>query len=357
MASPGYIENSRRAPRTPARCRAKIICPAGVFEAETEDIGSQGCQIVSPRAMRRGEPMKITLAHERLSDVLQVAARVAWASSSAPWRVGVAFEDHEFERCERWFDRLVASFPGLTILRRIPDRIPVDTMVYLGPPPRFLVDFDRHEAAILRAIGSGTSVGELMAQLKDEWPAKQRALFSLLAHQHLTLSRGASVHPDSWKRILADLESSLAVEGLRQAPPPLAAPVYRPPSARMPAASPFGPRPLPHAGPPPLPTAAGPALTPAPEARGTARGIDAGNGWAAGGSPRHTPPPDFMGAGVGWRGISGGRTPEAQACFDRAREEIRAGRVGGALALLRKALAMSPGDAEIAGELGKLAFK
>ncbi|BDG05837.1 PilZ domain-containing protein [Anaeromyxobacter oryzae] len=357
MTAVAYIENPRRGPRAPARCTTKVICPAGVFEAETEDIGSHGCQLVSPRAVKKGDPVKLTISNSRVPDALRISGRIAWASAQAPWRLGVAFDDEALDDSGRWFDRLVAAFPGLAAVRRIPPRISVDAMVYLGPPPRFVVDFDRHEAAILRAIGSGTSVGELMARLRDDWPPKQRALFSLLAHQHLTLARGGSVHPESWKRILADLEGTFAVEALRAAPtpPPLRAVA---PTAARPAPRP-APTPIPVAAPPRAPTPAPGDLrrtyTPLPfESRSVARGIDGGASWAA---PAHPPAPDYSGAGVGWRAPTGPRPSAAQECFELAHAEIAAGRVNGALALLRRALALAPGDPEIAGAIGKLAFK
>lgn len=345
MTPLAYIENPRRAPRAPARCSTKVICSAGIFEAETEDVGSHGCQIVSPRAVKQGEPVKLTISSARLADALRLSGRVAWASARAPWRLGVAFEEGALGDSGRWFDRFVAAHPGLASARRIPPRIPVEAMIYLGPPPRFLIDFDRHEAALLRAVGSGTSIGELLARLQDDRGPTQRALFSLLAHQHLTLARGASVHPEAWKRILADLEATLAVEGLAAAPtpPPLrpAPPPRRPPVA--------APTPVPPAVP------VRPAPTPLPlEARAFARGIDSGAAWTA---PSRAPTPDFAGAGVGWRAPAGPRSSEAQECLDLAAAELEAGRAHRALALLRRALALAPGDAEIAGAIGKLAFK
>jgi hypothetical protein len=342
-----YIENPRRGPRAPARCKARVLSPSGALEAETEDLGSHGCQLVAPRPLRKGDPVKLVIANDRVPDALRVAGRVAWASARAPWRLGVAFDDDTLDESTRWFERFVAAHPGVPVPRRIPTRIPVDAMLYLGPAPRFVVDFDRHEAAILRAIGSGTSVGELMARLRDDREPRKRALFSLLARQHLTLSRGASVHPHAWKAILTDLEASLAVEAL-EVPSPPSAPGAAPPGF---AAAP--PAPLAQ---PPMP--ARPAPTPPPqESRSAAREIDGGGAWGSWGAPLRTPVPDFTGAGVGWRGAAGPRSPEAQACLDLASIELAAGRVSGALSLLRRALALTPGDAEIAGAIGRLAFK
>jgi uncharacterized protein HemY len=67
-------------------------------------------------------------------------------------------------------------------------------------------------------------------------------------------------------------------------------------------------------------------------------------------------PADFQGAGVGWRKARA-RSPEAQKAFDEALRELQAGSTNRAIALLRRALALAPGDPDIAATLGKLAFK
>jgi hypothetical protein len=82
--------------------------------------------------------------------------------------------------------------------------------------------------------------------------------------------------------------------------------------------------------------------------------------------PSPTPPPsytstplpgaDFQGAGVGWRRART-RSPEAQAAFDQALLELSQNLTNRAIASLRRALALAPGDPEIAAQLGKLAFK
>ncbi len=366
-----FIVNPRRAPRAPARCQAFVQSSDGPFECETEDIGSRGCQLVAPRAVRKGEPVEIAVSNGKIADPLQVRGKVAWVSAQAPWRVGVAFDEAVVPGAARWFERLVAAHPGLGSFRRVPEKIPVEAMVYLGPPPRFLLDFTADEAGLLRAIASGARVDELMARLRDRWPAAQRALFSLMARQAVTLTRGQAAHPDAWKRILTEVEASLAIESLGSAGPPVAAP----PSPR-PAAPPPGrtatPPPTPRATPAPIPSASpwgapprdpsrvveihdegGPPLeiaTPAP--------IRPGQEPAAAAIAAQPPKPDFKGAGVGWRARAPRlRPPEAQKLFEEALGEIRAQNVNGAIALLRRALALSPGDPEIASELGKLAFK
>src|SRR5512142_1190587 len=215
-----FIQNPRRSPRAPARCRTAVTSAQGTFEATTEDVGGHGCQLVSPRLVRRGEPIQLVLAHETMRDPLRVAGRVAWASDRAPWRLGIAYDEGALPASQAWFEELLTRVPGLSAFKRIPDRIALDAVVYLATPPRFLVDFMPDEVAILRSLGSGTSVAELRSLLRDRWNQAQRALFSLLAHQHITLSRGGSVHPDAWRKIVSEAESSLAVEALRTAPIP-----------------------------------------------------------------------------------------------------------------------------------------
>jgi hypothetical protein len=414
-----FIVNPRRAPRAPARCRAAVASAAGSFEAETEDIGARGCQIVSPRGVKKGETVRLAIASDKVPEPLRVSGKVAWVSARLPWRVGIAFDEAALPESTRWFERLVAAYPGMGSLRKVPERIAVDATVYLGAPPRFLVDFSADEALLLRAIGSGARVDELQARLRDRWPAMQRALFSLIARAAVTLVRGHAVHPDSWKRILGEIEAALAVEFLGAGSPSLAAPPEPSPSSTpvpgatpVPTATPLpawpaapAPRsrpgtPLPGSFPPatsrpgtPLPGAFPPATsrsgTPLPGShapaespwgtppqnpsplidlqddgpplevaepgqapRGAARATDAGGAWG-----RSAHDPDFAGKGVGWRKPQRERSPEAQAVFERAHAEFKAGNVSGAIALLRRALSLAPGDPEIAEVLGKLAFR
>jgi len=87
---PEFVVNPRRAPRAPARCRAAVLLPSGSFDAVTEDVGGRGCQLVAPRQVARGTPVKLTLSNARLPEALRVAGRVAWSSATAPLRIGFA---------------------------------------------------------------------------------------------------------------------------------------------------------------------------------------------------------------------------------------------------------------------------
>src|SRR6266540_1344993 len=149
-----FIVNPRRAPRAPARCRAAVVAPQGWFEAETEDIGSMGCQVVAPKLVRKGDVVQLVVTNVKLEEPLKVNGRVAWVSPQPPWRAGIAFDGGGLKESARWFDRLVGAYPGLGGYRRVPDRIRADATVYLGPPPKFLFDFNGEEAMLLRAIAS-----------------------------------------------------------------------------------------------------------------------------------------------------------------------------------------------------------
>ena len=394
-----FIQNPRRAPRLQLaashrwfRHRDRSRPPRRTWEATA-------AQLVSPRLVRRGEPVQLVVAHEAVKQPLRVAGRVAWASERAPWRLGIAYDDSAHPQTEDWFDELLAGVPGLSVFKRIPDRIPLDTTVYLAAPPRFVVDLTPDEAAVLRALGSGISVAELRSLLRDRWQTALRALFSLLAHQHVTLSRGSSVHPDAWRRILSEAESSLAVDSLRNAPiPELApslstlpatpaasrghAPVWSPtaPEGQPLQAQPWSPRARPHRFPtrprrpsglrvqrlrmartqghlPPPPNPVWRSLLP-----GSSRRPDVPPAWPAPAprAPRHRP---ARGLTRGLDEVAGappprspgvprsrsGSSAEAQGCYERALAELEAGRIMGATALLRRALALPPATPRFKG--------
>jgi hypothetical protein len=382
-----FIQNPRKSPRAPARCHATVVSAHGSFEAMTDDVGGRGCQLISPQLVRKGEPIQLVVSHEAVKDSLRVTGRVAWCSDRAPWRLGVAYDESTLAQTQTWFEGLLAHVPGLAAVRRVPERIPLDTVLYLASTPRFLVDFTPDEVALLRSIGSGISIAEIRALLRDHWPQVQRALFSLLAHQHITLSRGGSVHPDAWRKILSDAESSLAVESMNgppasgPTPPPAAVRVPEPPPAapaRAPPAAVARP-PSPTAPVVPAPVEAAPAEEGAPdepadwlvpaadmmpvswhdptsqhqqaaaqrptaEPRGTRRGLDGGASWDA------TPPP----LPAGEEAPPSGRSKEAQECYERALAELVAGGLATSTALLRRALVLAPGDAEISGALSRV---
>ncbi|HET8541196.1 MAG TPA: PilZ domain-containing protein [Anaeromyxobacter sp.] len=394
-----FITNPRRAPRAPARCRTAVLAPTGSFEAETEDIGAYGCQVVSPKGVKKDDLVQVTIANDNVPEPLRVGGRIAWVSARFPWRVGIAFDEAALAETTAWFERLVEANPGMRTLRRLPDRIPVETAVYLGQPPRYVLDFNEDEAALLRGIGSGARVDDLMARFRVRGAAIERALFSLIARSAVTLVRGQAVHPSVWKPVLDEVEASLAADSLASGslPETLVAPPEPPreephaptpvPSAPVaPAATRGAPAPTPRSRPSsivlpfeppgasatPVPAAAAPPREPGgegepgdggaglnieieePTPRATPTPADVGADWDAAALAEG---PDGSGKGFGWRKRPRKRPGEAQVLFDRARAEFSAGNVNGAIALLRRALALAPGDPEIAQVLGNLAFR
>lgn len=372
-----FVFNPRRAPRAPVRCRAEITGTDGSrWTSETEDVGPRGCQIVAPHRRPQGEALLLLISTEGLTRTLRVGGKVAWISAAEPWRLGVAFAEQDAAVAVNWYEALLAKNPALAAYRGVPDRISVDATVFLGPPPRLVMDFTKDEIQILRCVGSGVSVGELRSRLRDIWDRAQHALFSLIVRRHLVLARGASVLPGTWKQILMDLEATLAVEELeRTAPgptPSYAAPAA-PPFARTPLPGSWTPPSLTRTPPPPSrartpePPAAyapvhpaapelhvphSPQATPRHDTRANLRAFDAG---AAGGGAE--PKPDFTGAGVGWRSQPRPRSPEADELLRRASLDAEAGKVESAIGMLRRALQLAPGDPEIAALLGRLAFR
>ena len=63
-------------------------------------------------------------------------------------------------------------------------------------------------------------------------------------------------------------------------------------------------------------------------------------------------PHGLRGSGPGHRG----RSPEAEEAWEQALQELAAGHTVSATALLRRAMALAPGDPEIARKFGEVAF-
>jgi hypothetical protein len=214
-----YIVNPRRAPRAPARCAAQVTAADGTWSAQTEDIGPTGCQLIAPGPVARGQRLSITFTNPKVAGTLQVEGKAAWCSPRSPWRVGVAFADATRPAAERWFALLVAAHPGVGAFRRVPERLPVDAMLFLSPPPTFLVDFSDDEVAVLCHVASGTTLASLRERLAGTWSASQRATFSLLSRGMVTVSRSASAHPAAWKKVMAELGAEFVSAAPRAARP------------------------------------------------------------------------------------------------------------------------------------------
>lgn len=319
-----FLENPRRAPRLLARCWAAVTSARGAFDAETEDVGAMGCRLSSPRVVSAGEPILLRLYAQGLSDGLRVPARIAWTSLVHPWRLGVAFDPDARRSTEAWIGRLLEATPGLPASPRVPARIAFRAGVWLGPPPRFVVDLSPEELELLRAIGAGTTVGDLHQRFHQQWTTLQPAFFSLLARRLATLQRGGSVHPIAWRALLR--EPARAASG--------APPARR--QTELPTA--FAPLARSHARPAAL----------APPLRSDARLADFAPPMIQPDAWRADPAPPPASTDPFWIGR---RSPEAEALYARALERLARNQSTVARTLLLQAARVAPGDPGIAAAL------
>jgi hypothetical protein len=213
---PTPILNPRRAPRFAARCLVRAEAAELPFHSETEDLCLRGCQLVAPVRLERGTPIRLVLAYPGLAEPLRVSGLVAWSGPQQPWRHGVAFAAGHLEASARWLTRLTTLHPELTAGPRAPALLEGDAPLFLGNPPRHLLDFTSAELAVLRLVRVGITVGELRSRLAATWDPAMRALFSLLARRVVTLEPGGSAPPDAWSTPLQAM--GLDAEAARPAP-------------------------------------------------------------------------------------------------------------------------------------------
>jgi PilZ domain len=334
-----FLENPRKAPRIRARCEASVVAGGVRFEGHTEDVGPHGCALVAPQPVARGAGIAVVLRAPEASESLQATGTVAWASPHAPFRLGVAFAEASRPAATRFFNLVAAARPGLAAWRRVPDRISYDAMIWLAPPPRLVVDFTADEVSVLRAVGTGATVFELKSRLRGRWQEAQRALFSLLTGNHVTLSRGGAVPFANWSSLLHELEAELAAASLGETTS--SRPIARPTVA-----------------PPPRPADGSPAAAPSGRYAAAQKPVD----FADGASGLDMDPstleldltPRRPQAGSGWANRPSPRSREAEEAWQQALLELAAGRSITAVALLRRALALAPGDPEVARKLGEV---
>ncbi len=361
-----YISNPRRAPRVPARLRVEVLHRGLDFRAETEDVGPKGCLVVSPHPLDPGAWVRLMLEADRLPEKLRVTGRVVWAIQPARDRAGVAFAETQVERNQdpfAWFERLMRASPGLVpLLRHVPDRLPLDTPLYLLPPPRFIVDFSEAELGLIAGMRNGATVEHLLRRMEPERKNEGRLIFALLSRRVLGLSAREACDPSAWRPVLqqAGVLSGLEVDDEPEEVVQLADLAFEPdpagafsmaereilpswlsqanPGWSEPPGSPIiVPPPEPAAPPiraPAAPARSQPAATRAPPAA-TAPAAE---------SPAAKRPPMV-------------RSPQAQQHFEHALASAAGGDLHGAIQLLRQALALSPRDPEISQALGQLAFK
>ncbi len=326
MATVGaFVQNPRKFPRVRAKYRVVVSHAGAGWSAETFDVSATGCQIVTPRPMKVGEVARLVIEAEPAGQPLSVFGSVAWVADQGRIRAGIVFADRQPDGDPAaWFRKLVAGQPGIEgTMRKVPERLPMETKLFLRPPPQFIFDFGPDEVALLRALGDGTTIANIIQNGPFTAAQAARTIFALLEQRVITLSLGEAAPAWKWKAALADFE---AQRGERQPGPPTPRP---PPSAaarpdRAPA------EPVPASRQPLAP----PVPAPAPAAPVSAAPVSAA-------APR---PPVV-------------RSPGAQECFDLAVSAVSMGEISTAIGLLRRGLQLSPRDPEISALLGELAFR
>ncbi len=337
-----FVQNPRKFPRIRAKLRVVVSHGGAGWSAETFDVSATGCQIVTPRPMQVGEVARLVIEAPQVPQPLSVFGSVAWVADQGRIRVGIVFAERQPDGDPAaWFKKLLANQPGIEgSMRRVPERLPMETKLFLRPPPQFIFDFGPDEVAILKALGDGTTVANLIQKGNFTAPQVARMVFALLEQRVITLSLGEAAPAWKWKAALADFESQ---RGERQPAPPQAprpSPAPAPPAARpapatVGAARPSAGRTPPPPAPPARPAPAEPAASAAPRP---------GPADAPAPSPPPSRPPVV-------------RSPEAQECFDLAVSAVSMGEISTAIGLLRRGLQLSPRDPEISALLGQLAFR
>ena len=335
-----FVQNPRKYPRVQAKCRVVVSHAGAGWFAETFDVSARGCQIVTPRPLGVGGAARLVIEAPEVVQPLSVSGKVAWMKDQGRIRAGISFAERQPEGDPvAWFRKLVAKQPGVeATLRRVPERLPLDTKLFLRPPPQFIFDFGPEEVATLRALGDGITIALLLRKVPFSAVQLTRVVFALLEQRVVTLSLGEAAPGWKWKAALADFE---ARRGARPQAPPRGAPVASPVAAPVAA-----PVPVPAAAPVPVddPFAHLAGIWGAPEDEATPS-VEAAP--ASPGEPAPVPASSLPVV----------RSPEAQECYDLAVSAVALGEISTAIGLLRRGLQLAPRDPEISALLGQLAFR
>ncbi len=166
--------DARHTPRLQVNLPARLAFGAGRLEVQAEDLALGGCGLVAPLALRRGQPVYLTL---QIPGVPPFAAHatVAWASGATPHRAGVAFGP---DTSPDWERNVRAALQALAS--------PIRPLAALHPATwlRAVRSADgarlsREEREVLAALLEGATVVELLQ--RSLGPGTRRALLLLRA--------------------------------------------------------------------------------------------------------------------------------------------------------------------------------
>ncbi len=114
----------RRIPRLKVCCRVVVRDRYGVWTAVTEDVCARGCRIVTPRLLRPGTKVNISVSSDLFPEEIEATATAVWA---APERLGVIFVKPVARpgvlSPELWFEKLLehgATADSPTTARLVP---------------------------------------------------------------------------------------------------------------------------------------------------------------------------------------------------------------------------------------------
>jgi hypothetical protein len=164
--------DARQTPRLPLRVAAQLAFGAGRLEVVAEDFAVGGCGLVSPLALRRGQPVFLSVRVPGAPD-FAAHATVAWASATSPHRTGVSFGPDRSPDRERSLRAILAALasPGRTAPTLHPD-------TWLRPTRAAdLALLAPEEREVLVAALEGGTVRELLERACG--PAARRALVLL----------------------------------------------------------------------------------------------------------------------------------------------------------------------------------
>jgi hypothetical protein len=189
------VLDGRQTPRLPLRVPAQLAFGAGRLVVVAEDFAAGGCGLVAPLALRRGQPVFLSM---RIPGAPEFAshATVAWASAATPHRTGVSFgPDRSPEREES----LRAILAALSPPTRATPALRPDTWLRATRAAESAA-LGREEREVLVAAMEGGTVRELLERACG--PGARRAL--LLLHARGLVAEGIGPPRQTGRAVPAD---------------------------------------------------------------------------------------------------------------------------------------------------------
>jgi hypothetical protein len=166
--------DARQTPRLPVNAPAQLAFGAGRLDVLAEDLALGGCGLVAPLALRRGQPVYLTMRIPG-APAFETHATVAWASSATPHRAGVEFGPDLSQDRERSVRAVLLALAS-----------PLRPLAALHPGTWLRAvraadgaQLTRAEREVLAALLEGATVVELLQRAPG--PGTRRALLLLRA--------------------------------------------------------------------------------------------------------------------------------------------------------------------------------